>query len=167
MALPNLAPKNCPLSSRKGQVRFNEESKKEIHDELVQQRRNGRPRGFTFIEQAQEVKESSLEREQRQILETMFGEAEKHNNLEGGQINLQASQSQHEKADFDLEELEILQKSAKLNLTQQLFGKDCKPSCRQNVMIVDDEYMNLMGLYIALTQIGITPIVSNSGKKAL
>lgn len=91
MKLPNLSLKNCALSARKGQVRFDEESKKEIHDELIQQRRNGRPRGYTFIEQAQEVKESSLEREQRQILEAMFGEAEKQNKLEGSQINLKAS----------------------------------------------------------------------------
>jgi CheY-like chemotaxis protein len=52
-------------------------------------------------------------------------------------------------------------------MTQQIFGKDCKPSCRQSVLIVDDEYMNLMGLYLVLQKLGLTPVVSNSGPKAL
>lgn len=61
--MPNLSLRNHSMSARKGQGLFDEEGQMVIRDELQQQRRVVRPRGYTFVEQAQEVRESSLERE--------------------------------------------------------------------------------------------------------
>jgi CheY-like chemotaxis protein len=53
------------------------------------------------------------------------------------------------------------------NHSVKQYSPECTYLCRQNILVVDDENLNLVVLYSLLSSFGLKPIVCNSGAQAV